>query len=405
MRKFLTNWELKVLAVMAAVIFWFLVIGAENTFYTFPEEVSIKAFNLSEEFVVSNELGGVKIRLKVENRDNIKSLASDDFNAYVDLEGFAEGDRELPVIVNSKKSDIRVLKVEPAKIEVKIEENVEKEVEIEYEIIGEPEEGYKVEEVILSEQNAVLKGAQRVLNTIDFVIVRVELDEEDKDFTSIYPLRILDNHGEEIPNMTVDPREIEVEVVIVGETGRKLVGVQPNIKGTPPENSWIKSIVSEPSFVILEGDFDELQKIEYVQTEEIDVSGLDDSGEFNVKIRGLPEAVSVEDETEVKVAVKIEKVRSDDDAIKQKQIDVPVAVVKFRTDQENRVLNPPSVTILVEGTEKDLNKISSSATVELDISEYNDESEVVFKINESNFSVPGGVKIVSVDPIEVNVSW
>lgn len=405
MKRFLANWELKILAIMAAVIFWFLVIGTENTFYAFPQEIPIRAFNLSDEFVVANDLGGVNLRLKIENRDIIKNLDADDFSAYVDLEGLGEGERETRVVVSSKNSDVRVLRIEPSNVIVNIEKKVEKEVKVEYKILGEPKDGYKVDEVVFKEKSAVIRGSKRLLSSIDETTLKIELDGEDSGFTDVYPLKIFDSRREEIMNISIIPSEIEVEVKIKSEIDRKLVGVQPNITGTPPGNRWIKSIIAEPSFVILEGEFEELQKIEYTQTEEIDVSNIDDSSDFNVSLINLPNNVKALETKDIKVSIEIEKMEYDENALKQKQIDVPVTVVKFRTNQESRVITPPSVTIVVEGTEQDLGKISPSATIELDISDYKDENEAVFQINESNFSVPRGVKIISAQPSRVKVSW
>lgn len=405
MRRFLANWELKALAVLAAVIFWFLVVGAENTFYTFPDEVPIKAFNLSEEYVVSNDPGSVKLRLKIENRDSIKNLVADDFNAYVDLKGLSEGERDVDVVVSSKKPDVSVLKVEPAKVSVKIEEKAEKEVEIEHVITGDPKEGYEVGDVEVKTEKATIKGPQKILNTIDSAKLKIELNGEDGNISSVYALKVLDNQDEEIPNVTIEPAEVEVEVEITAETGRKLVGVQPNVTGTPKGNRWIKSITAEPSYVVLNGNSKQLQEIEYVQTEEINVSGINESGEFNVNVSGLQEGVSLEDGGQIKVYIEIETFEEDNDSIKQKKADVPVAIVKFRTDQDERVVDPPSVTIVAEGNEQNLNKISSTGTVELDISGYKKENEVTLQIDESNFNVPEGVNIVSVTPSEVTVSW
>lgn len=406
MKRFLSNWELKVLAVMAAVIFWFLVVGAENTFYTYPEEVPIKAFNLSEEYVVANELGGVKLRLKLENRDIIKNLVKDDFNAYVDLEGLSEGEREVEVNVSSKRPEVSVLKVEPSSVAVKIEEMAEKEVPVEHKIFGDLKEGFEVKNVDINLENAVIKGPQKLLNTLDTAYVNIELDGEDKDINSVYPVQVLDNQDEAVPNVKIEPGEVEVKVEISPTEGRKLIGVQPNITGTPQGNSWVKSVTAEPSFVVLKGDPETLQEIEFIKTEEIDVSELKESSEFNVGLSGLSEDISVEDDGEITVNIQIEKLESNgQDELKEKTFDVPVAISKFRDDQNERIVDPPAVTIVAEGRESNLNKLSSSGTVELDISGYKKENQVTLQIDKSNFNLPEGVNIVSVTPSEVTVSW
>jgi YbbR domain-containing protein len=404
MKILLANWELKLLAVFAAIIFWVLVIGTENTFYTFPDEVQIKAFNLSDNLVVSGDLGKVKLTLKMSNREVIKTLVADDFNAYVDLQGLSEGEMEIPVLVSSKKPEVSVLKVEPSKVNVNIENRSEKEVPIDYIVKGNPKEGFLVKEVKIDKENTIIKGSQELLNDITAATVIIELKGEDKDIKKIYPVKVLDKEGNEIFTIIVDTKEAEADIKISAVTGQKIVGVKPNIVGTPSEKVWIKSINVNPSIVVLNGSSDVLKNIEFAQTKDIDVQNLAENGTYYVNITGLPEGVSVDGNPDVSVTIEVSTYNSADSTVKRKTVNVPVVVRKFMAPQANYTIDPRSITLVAEGSEDDIANIASNLQIELDITQYT-ENQKDFILDKSYLNLPAGVAVVSINPAKVTVKW
>ncbi|MFC1655967.1 YbbR-like domain-containing protein [Patescibacteria group bacterium] len=406
MKRLLGNFELKILAILAAVIFWFLIVGTENNFYTLPDEIGVKAFNVPEEFVVAEDLGNVKLRLKLNTQEAAKGVKPGDFDAYIDLEGVSEGERDIEVSVSSKNSDVSVLKIEPSSIRVKIEKKAEKEVPIVQKVEGDVKEGYVIKNIDFVEENAILKGPQKALNDLNEVSLVIALDSESKDIRQLYPLKVFDEEGEELSNILVDPKEIEVEVEIGPSTGQKIVGVQPSVIGTPPENVWIKSINVEPSVIVLSGDPEKINTIEFVSTEEIQVDSLTESNSYTVSLTGIPDGVSIESGSQVTVSVEVEKYATEASSINRKTVNVPIVIMRFRTDQNSKSVSPPSVTLVAEGAEDALNKLSSKLTVELDISDYeNEKDEAKIQLGSNHFSLPDGVTMVNVSPSEVKVSW
>jgi YbbR domain-containing protein len=370
MKRFLANWEVKVLAIIAAMIFWFFVVGTENTFYSFPDPVEVKAFNLSDELVVSKDLGTVKLRLKVNN-ENVKGLVPEDFEAYVDLEGLLEGERDVEVVVSSKKTDVSVIKVEPAKITVKIEGKVEKEVDIDYEITGDPAEGYEIEDVILSDDRAVIKGSSELLEDVDKVTLFIELNGENEDINKFYPLKVLDEDGNEIQEIILEEQEGEVEIKIIKASTAKTVGIRPNIIGTPQNDVFIQSIEVEPKLVSLTGDSGKLKDIEFVTTQEINVNDIDEDEEIVVEIIGIPSDVNIEGDIYVTVKIDVDVYEAPaESSLKRKTLQVPVLIRKFKADQTNRKLENPTITLIVEGEDRDLKKVNTNMEILLDITDF-----------------------------------
>lgn len=400
MKRLLSNWEIKTLAVLAAVIFWFLVVATENTFYTFPEEVPVKAFNVPEDLVVSDELGTVKLRLKVESRDTLSNLTVDDFNAYIDLEKAQIGEGEIDVEVSSKKSDINVVKVEPSKITVKIAAKAEKEVSLDSEIIGAAKDGYAITEIITPIDKVMIKGSEKILSGIDKASLMIELDGESEDFTSTFDVVVLDDNGEKLKNISIDKPQVEVDVKISALSDQKVVGVQPTIIGSPQDNIWIKSISVDPNYVVLKGDLSVIGNIEFIKTSDIDVSGVSENSEFTVQIVELPENVGIDGSSSVNVVIEVDQYDSIASPLQRQTLEVPVSIRKFKATQNNIKTDPFSVTLVVEGDDTDLSKVK----LELDIADY-EGKEAQIELSKDNFNLPDGVNVVSITPSTVNISW
>lgn len=399
MKILLSNWELKALAILAAIIFWFLVVATENTFYTFPEEVPVKAFNVPEDLVVSEDLGTVKLRLRIDNRDIIGNLLVDDFSAFVDLEGMEAGEREVEVEVSSKKSEINIAKVEPSKILVKIAEKAEKEVELNYELIGNVAEGYFVKEVILPIETTMIKGSDKSLENVELATLLIALDGQEQDFTDDFDIVVLDENAEPFESIIAIESEIEAQVIIAAESEQKVAGVQPSIIGSPQENVWIKSINVEPNFVIVTGNMTQLNEVEFVKTSDIDVSGISQNVSYDVAIVGLPQGVEIDGGNTVKVSIEVETYVSVDSTAPRQTVKVPVLIRGFNTDQKSIKPDPFTVTLVVEGS-KDLSKVE----LELDITGYEGDSAQI-ELTESNFNLPDGTKVISILPSKINVTW
>jgi YbbR domain-containing protein len=403
MKRLLANWELKGLAVLSAILFWFLVIGTENSFYTFPEPIPVKAFNLADDLAVSEELPSVTLRLKIDKRESIKNITVDDFSAFVDLQGQKEGEISVQVEVSAKNPDIAVVKVEPAKINVTIEKMDEKTIPVEYKIEGEVEEGYQVEEVTLSSEEVKIKGAGQVLNELFVATALINLDGYTKDIDTQVSLIAYNNDGEEVDGVVFEEKTVDVSVDIEPRNNQKIVGVQPSIIGKPDDSVWIESINVDPSYLILEGKKSVLDDIEYIATQEIVVDGIVENKTFNVQAAQLPEGVEITEDS-IAVSIKVAPYDKVDENMQRKTVTVPLLVKKFKTVQRGSKLDPPSATLIVEGTPENLDNVASSLRLELDISKLSQSGETL-KLNENDLALPQGVKVVSLSPQSISVTW
>jgi len=402
MKRFLANWELKVLAVLSAIILWFFVVGTENMFYVFPQKIPVKAFNLADNLVVSNKLPEVSLRLKIDNRESVKNLTSDDFSAFVDLEGQKEGNVSVEVEVSSKSSDVAVVKVEPSQIDINIEKISEKEVPLDYKINGDVAEGFQVGEVRLSEENITVKGSQNVLDSIYKATLPINLDNNRDDLhTSVSPV-VYDSNGEIMNNISFNKESIDVDVIISLLKDQKILGVQPKLVGNPDDSVLIKSVNVDPSYIVATGDKQALKDLEFAITQDINLNGLKEDKVFTVSIVDLPEGVKVEDDS-IKVSITVKNYNSDS-TVNRKTVNVPLLIKKFKSVQRGSKLDPPSITLTLEGSKEALAKVEDSLKINLDISGVSKSGGTV-NLNSYDLGLPSGVSVVSISPKVVTVTW
>ncbi|MDP2624873.1 MAG: CdaR family protein, partial [Candidatus Peregrinibacteria bacterium] len=273
------NLHIKILALLSAALFWFVLLSSSNTFFEFPDQLEIEAFNVPEGLAVVNDLGTAQITIRAD-QELYKTLTPDNFTVYVDLQGLAEGTKTVDISVNSKKSEVSVISINPASIEITLESLITTEIPLSIELTGEPSENYTATLVEESGFTVELSGAETVLeNVSEAVAILILSGNETEDITRTVEIEVLDENGNVVNQVTVDPKTIEVNVVVELEQSQKTVGVKINVEELA--DGWISSLTSTPQVVQIYGDADVLNSIEYLETETIEVS----SGESSVKTK------------------------------------------------------------------------------------------------------------------------
>ncbi len=268
------NLQLKILALFCAIILWFFVVGVENNTFRFPEELEVRAVNVSQGLSVSNDLAKAKISVR-GNPDIVKNLSKSDFEISADLKNLSAGDYQVPLLAASKNDKVTVLRVEPSTLHVRLEEMSSKEVKIKAVLIGNPKKGYAVKEVKIKEQTAKIKAAESLISKITTVNAEIKLDgSETTNFTINAPLTPAENKIFSLKNATIIPHTIEAEVIIAAELQQKTVIVKPVLKGAVDSPLFTKKLSIEPLTVVVQGHEEVLKNLNYLETEGISLETL-----------------------------------------------------------------------------------------------------------------------------------
>jgi YbbR domain-containing protein len=301
-RRFFTkNLHLKILALAAACVFWFFVLSSENTFYAFPDHLSIEPFNVPEGLAVVNELGTAEITVRA-SQEVYKALTPENFTVYVDLQNLAAGSKQVDLSVNSKKTDVSVVSISPETITVVLEDLTTKDVPLTYALAGDPAENYSA---LLSDPGPTtitVSGAESVLAEIDSAVATLNLQgDETETTTATTMIVVLDEDGDELTTLESSPAEVDLTAQITLMEAQKTIGIKVEIGDL--KTGYLDSIKTSPLTIQVKGDADLLEDITYLTTDPIDIPAGKEVYKTDATFV-LPEGVTlVDNETKVEVTL------------------------------------------------------------------------------------------------------
>lgn len=394
------NLKLKLLALFFAIFFWIFVVSTENSFYTFPgseaEGIPIKAFNLSENLALEKELGNVRVTVRTTS-DMYQKLSEADFEAYIDFSGKEAGEYVSDIAVTSKKPEITVLKVEPSQIETTLESVTSKTVDIAPEVKGKPAPNYEVGEIKLDVTTLKIMGPESVLNTLNEVKAEIELDgTEQENFEKTYRLKAFDGRGKEIDVIRMEENEVKASVIIREVLESKTVGVRANITGTEGK-VWVQKVIVDPATVLIKGEGKALEKVEYLETEEINAGNFQKTAERKVKII-LPKGILlVNDRDEiVKVTLSLGEYKI------KKEVS---AIIKFIGTNKDGDLNgePSIIQVIVEGSEADIENLRPT-DIYVTINIKGKKNGQILDLEPANFTIPENLTLIEFTPDTITLA-
>ena len=289
---------------MLAVLFWFVVVSLESTYVQFPDSVTVRAFNLGEQFALVNDLGRVKLTLRSASADMFKSMAAGDFEAYVDLAHVGTGEKKVPISVTSKNTNITIVRVEPAEISVVIEPLQKVQVPLSYRVTGNPAEGFAIDRIELDREYISIMGAESVLKKVKNATALVEFDGTEKsNFTSSVPVKVYDERDLPTSQVVVQDELVSARIFLAAKSVEKDVGVKVKFAGVL-SNGFLKSTTVEPSVITVVGPPEIIETVEVIETEEVDLSLILETTTQSVALK-IPVGASLKDKELLEVAVSL----------------------------------------------------------------------------------------------------
>lgn len=388
------NFKLKLLALLFAILFWIFVVSTENTFYTFPSNdsagIPIKAFNLSENLTLTQELGKVRVTIRTTS-DMYQKLSEADFEAYIDFSGREAGKYVSDIAVTSKKPEVTVLKVEPSQIETTLESVTSKTVNIVSELVGKPAPNYEVSEVKLEITTMKIFGPESVLTSLNELKAGIELNgSEQEDFEKTFTVKALDGTGKELDTIRMEQNDVKAAVTINEVLESKTVGVRANITGTEGK-VWIQKVIVDPATVLIKSEGKKLEKLEYLETEEINAGNLRQTVEKKVRLI-LPKGILLVNEKDalVKVTLFLGEYKV------KKEISATVIFVGSNKDGDLQA-EPSIIQVVVEGSESDIENLKST-DIYVTINLKGKKNGQILDLTPANFTIPENLTLIEFSP-------
>ncbi len=257
-----------VLSLVLALVVWLIAVNEQNPLETgsYPQPgtpaLLIDVRGPDGGLMAVQELTGRTIDLDLRApRSSWEAMTTSDFSAYIDLSGLPPGEHIVPVNVDKVDPKVDILEQRPSEYAVTLEEVTVKTVPIEIELNGVPADGYDAMTPVINETTALISGLARQIDQVVAVRSAIELDGTEKSqVENLSSLVAIDDAGEVVRNVSIEPAETLVTIPVQQPPGRKEVAVRPDLVGEPASGYRLSSLRVEPSSVILQGSADLIEE-------------------------------------------------------------------------------------------------------------------------------------------------
>lgn len=290
---------------------------------------------------------------------------SSNLNVSVDLRDLTPGKHKVTIKTNQGVSSIDY-KVDPSTATIVVYEKMSETRELDYDVLHKDSLDTKlvIENIDLSRNDCIIKGAEYKLATVATVKALVDIDNISKPKQGTIalkdvPLIAYDAKGN-IVDVEIVPAKVDASIEI--KSPSKTIPVKVVPEGDLAFGKSIQTIETSISTITVYGDEDILDSLEYVPIK-IDVSGLSDDKEYSLNIE-KPSGVRDMSSKTINVKLKIGDVEA-------KEI-TGIGITPINLDSKYKVQatseTDREVTVIVKGSPDVLEKVTKdniTATVDL----------------------------------------
>ena len=390
---------IKIFALIIAIILWSYVMSEENPLIT-PEfrniDVSFENIDsLERQNLIVMEPKEAKITVKVSGkRNDISKISEKDIIATVDLSGYTEGNKKVPVYVEVP-SEVKLVDYSPKEISFKFEKIIRKGCPVTIETEGKLPQGYVLGEAEVKPQSVYIGGPRSWVNSVSKVIASVNVADKKDDINVSMPIKLVDDEGNDVRGVEKDQNAVDIFIPVYRA---KKVPIKLQTENQLPDNYQVTNINVNPSTIEIKGKKEAIVGITSIKTKPIDINSLIGNKNAVVDLE-IPENVSLVDPNQkVTVSLNIEE-------SKTKTLDFTLHDVEIRNldqglsiDEED--LNK-SFEITIRGSSDKVDLINKEDLyVELDLTGLDEGSHnVIPSIREEE-----GITIISIVPENFNIT-
>jgi len=393
----LRDWRAKLLTLIGAVILWATVAANQSGIVSFPGKIPIQYSNIKDGLVAISDVDAVQIKISAESTV-LRQLKEENFTATVNLSNLDTGTYQKGIDVSVNKDAVKIISVSPSQATIRIEKKISKDVPVRIRLDGKTADEFIASDTVANLAEVKISGPESIVKTISEVIAPIKLGGENTDFEKTAKLFAYTANGEEIKNITISPGEINAKIRVSPAGEAKTVGIKVNTKGNTTAGFWISSITTDPEVVTISGSRVKISSTKYLETEDIDISGLAENKSFTTDLI-VPSGLKIEESpAQVKVQVTVSRNQSTKDF---------TLTPKFSAIGNNLNVSssdPAQVVLTLSGNQKDLDAISTDQlTLDIPLSSYT-QGNYEIQLKNEFFHIPTDVDIDSFAPVSLKLT-
>lgn len=361
--KLTRNLGLKILSLFMAVFIWLIILNIANpviqkSFYNIPvtkmnENVIEQKDKVYE--VVSGDTVDVTIKAK---RSVIEGLQASDIKAVADLSELSIVNAvEIKVTVPGHDRGIVEISQDIATMKISLENSKTEQFRINVVALGEVASGYYIKDKTASPNIIKVSGAETVINRIKEVDVEVDVNNQRQSFVKSAVPKVYDKNG---TLMDSDKLKLNFEAVdvTVNLLQTKTVNFFIEVTGTPYPGYKYVDFQYEPKQVVIAGEKDELDKVQYIIGEyNIDNQKEDIEDQVNIADFIKNDVILIDENQTAVINVKIERLDSKDLSYDTSEIEMRNLPTGLTA-----ALNGSFLHVLLYGSSESLNLINKYNT-------------------------------------------
>jgi YbbR domain-containing protein len=302
------------------------------------------------------------VSVLVQTTDNtLQTLRPSAFQATVSLAGLQAGLHQLPILVNSSASPVRVLEVDPSMLDLELAPIISRTLPIAIELVNQENlsPAFQIVRVPVATPNEVeISGPKPLVEQVNQIRARMPVANVNGSTQELRPLEALDEAGHPVAGLKLQPTEARINLTVQQRLNALDVGVRAITENSPPPGYWLSDLQVSPASLTLQGDPILLAQLEsYVDTLPVDISEA--TGDLTVQIPlNLTAGVQAVDSSgniikTVSVTARVTPRRGD------LVVTRPVQLIGLGNNS-NVTANPSEVTLLLSGPLPTLNEIEAN---------------------------------------------
>ena len=331
------------ISVTAAVLMWIYVTGTEEaSLITRKFTCPLEYRGLDTQAILRGRLSEVD----VEVRGTEEAMMRLDYNsvvAYVDARNLAPGKRYTVNINVETPANVTLLSSFPSQATLDLVRQVTRLMNVETVLPQNIPEGQYLEGVEIIPKEVGIRGAEDDVAKVGSVRVTPTIEELQSGRELLMAVKF--SQSEPFDGaVTIEPAQVRFRGMLVRGLPRKRAGVNVRLSGLLDPDYEVRSIITDPSEVQIEGSAERLALIETVDTEVIDVSGLNENKVMVVPLKKPDaEGVSIVSGSSVKVSIQLAEARAE-----RMIANIPVEL-RETEESHNWVCSPAAVNVTIEG--------------------------------------------------------
>lgn len=252
--------------------------------------VAIEVVDLAPDLIVVGDVPTVTASY-TGTRSNTQAIQQSDARASVDVSSLTEpGSYALDVEV-AEPPNIWSTRAEPRRIDIQVERRASIVLPVVPRVLSDLDLNQQVGTVKPSASDVVVSGPESSVGQVTAVQLPVDLASRTSNFVGVFTPVAVDNGGQVIGGVTLNPATISAEVQITAR-GRQLA-VVTQITGAPASGFEIVDRAINPITALVDGPIETIEGLITISTLAVDVSGARGDVTQRVRLADLPPGVTI----------------------------------------------------------------------------------------------------------------